>query len=48
MTRGSGWLLAEGALGVSALGLPWSAQLVGAAHTARVSVVADVVLAAAC
>lgn len=47
MTRGSGWLLAAGALGVVALGLPWSGQLAGAAHPARVAVVAAVVLAAA-
>ena len=45
MTRGRVWLLAAAASAVGALGLAWSGQLPGAAHPARVAVVAAVVLA---
>jgi len=41
-----GWWLAGALLSVAALGLPWAGQLTGAAHPARVAVVAALVLAA--
>jgi hypothetical protein len=41
------WSLAATALGVVSLGLSWSGQVSGAAHPARVAVVAALVLAAA-
>jgi hypothetical protein len=44
---GRAWYLAGAALAVAALGLPWSGQLPGAAHPARVAIVAALVLAAA-
>jgi len=40
------WWPAGGLLAVAALGLPWAGQLTGAAHPARVAVVAALVLAA--
>ena len=47
MSAGRGWLVAGGVLAVAALGLPWTGQLAGAAHPARVAVVAGLVLAVA-
>lgn len=47
MSPGRAWLLAGGVLAVAALGLPWTGQLAGAAHPARVAVVAGLVLAVA-
>ncbi|MCW2510870.1 MAG: rane protein of unknown function [Modestobacter sp.] len=47
MSAGRAWLLAGGVLAVAALGLPWTGQLAGAAHPARVAVVAGLVLAVA-
>ncbi|MCW2620246.1 MAG: rane protein of unknown function, partial [Modestobacter sp.] len=47
MSPGRVWLLAGGVLAVAALGLPWTGQLAGAAHPARVAVVAGLVLAVA-
>lgn len=45
MTRGRGWFLGAGLLALASLGLPWSGQLSGAGHPARVAVVAAVALA---
>jgi len=42
---GRGWLVAAAVLAGASLGLPWSGQLAGAAHPARVAVVAAVLLA---
>jgi hypothetical protein len=47
VSGGRGWLLAGAALALAALGLPWDAQLTGAAHPARVAVVAALVLGTA-
>jgi hypothetical protein len=47
VSAGRGWLAAAALLAVAALGLPWTGQLAGAAHPARVAVVAAVALAAA-
>jgi hypothetical protein len=47
VSPGRAWLLAGGVLAVAALGLPWTGQLAGAAHPARVAVVAGLVLAVA-
>jgi hypothetical protein len=47
VSAGRAWLLAGGVLAVAALGLPWTGQLAGAAHPARVAVVAGLVLAVA-
>ncbi|HEV7871756.1 MAG TPA: hypothetical protein VGO95_10910 [Modestobacter sp.] len=47
MSAGRAWLLAGAVLAVAALGLPWTGQLAGAAHPARVAVVAGLVLAVA-
>jgi membrane protein implicated in regulation of membrane protease activity len=47
VSAGRVWLLAGGVLAVAALGLPWTGQLAGAAHPARVAVVAGLVLAVA-
>ncbi|WP_222195655.1 hypothetical protein [Modestobacter italicus] len=44
MSRGGGWLLAASVCAAGALGLSWSGQLAGAAHPARVLVVAAVLL----
>lgn len=46
MTRARAWWSAAALLAVAALGLPWG-QLPGAAHPARVAVVAALALAAA-
>lgn len=45
MTRGRGWFLGAGVLALASLGLPWAGQLSGAAHPARVAVVAALALA---
>ncbi|MGY5883052.1 hypothetical protein [Modestobacter lacusdianchii] len=47
MSRGGGWLLAAAVCAAGALGLSWSGQLAGAAHPARVLVVAAVLLTVA-
>ena len=47
MSRGRGWWLPGAVRAVAALGLPWTGQLAGAAHPARVAVVAGLVLAGA-
>ena len=47
MSRSGGWLLAAAGCAAAALGLPWSGQLAGAAHPARVAVVVGVLLAVA-
>ena len=47
MTRGGAWLAAAAGGAAAALGLPWSGQLPGAAHPARVAVVVAVLLAVA-
>jgi hypothetical protein len=47
VTSARGWCLAAAVLAVGALGLPWAGQLPGAAHPARVAVVAGLVLAVA-
>jgi hypothetical protein len=47
VSAGRAWFLAGAALAVAALGLPWTGQLAGAAHPARVAVVAGLVLATA-
>jgi hypothetical protein len=47
VSGGRGWLVAGAALALAALGLPWDGQLTGAAHPARVAIVAALVLAAA-
>lgn len=47
MNGGRVWYLAGAALAVASLGLPWTGQLPGAAHPARVAVVAGLVLAVA-
>ncbi|MBB3677301.1 hypothetical protein [Modestobacter versicolor] len=45
MSGGRSWFLGAAVLAVAALGLPWSGQLAGAAHPARVAVVAGLLLA---
>ena len=40
-----GWLVAAAVLAGASLGLPWGGQLAGAAHPARVAVLAAVLLA---
>lgn len=45
MTRGRGWFLGAAVLAVASLGLPWTGELSGAAHPARVAVLAAVALA---
>ena len=47
MSAGRGWLVAAAVLAVASLGLPWTGQLAGAAHPARVAVVAAVAFAVA-
>jgi hypothetical protein len=47
VSAGRGWFLAGAVLAVASLGLPWTGQLAGAAHPARVAVVTGLVLAAA-
>ena len=47
MNAARAWPVAAAVLAVVSLGLPWSGQLAGAAHPARVAVVAGLVLAAA-
>jgi hypothetical protein len=47
VSGGRGWPVAGAALAFAALGLPWDGQLTGAAHPARVAIVAAVVLATA-
>jgi hypothetical protein len=47
VSGGRAWYLAGAVLAVAALGLPWSGQLSGAAHPARVAIVAALVLAVA-
>jgi hypothetical protein len=46
VSGGRGWLAAGAALALAALGLPWNGHLTGAAHPARVGIVAALVLAA--
>ena len=47
MTAGRGWLATAAVLAVASLGLPWTDQLPGAAHPARVAIVAGLLLAVA-
>jgi membrane protein implicated in regulation of membrane protease activity len=47
VSGGRTWYLAGAVLAAAALGLPWSGQLSGAAHPARVAIVAGLVLAVA-
>jgi hypothetical protein len=47
VSAGRTWFVVAAALAVVSLGLPWSGQLAGAAHPARVAVVAALALAAA-
>jgi hypothetical protein len=47
VSAGRGWLAAAAVLAIASLGLPWTGQLAGAAHPARVAVVAGLALAVA-
>jgi hypothetical protein len=47
VSAGRAWALAGAALAVTSLGLPWTGLLPGAAHPARVAVVAGLALAVA-
>jgi hypothetical protein len=47
VSGGRPWAVAGAALAVASLGLPWTGQLSGAQHPARVAVVAALVLAVA-
>jgi hypothetical protein len=47
VSAGRGWFVAGAVLAVASLGLPWTGELSGAAHPARVAVVAGLVLAVA-
>jgi hypothetical protein len=47
VTAGRGWFVAAAVFAVAALGLPWTDQLPGAAHPARVAIVAGLLLAVA-
>jgi hypothetical protein len=47
VSAGRAWSLAAAMLAIASLGLPWNGQLAGAAHPARVAVVAGLALAGA-